>query len=53
MNAKEFCEKQIAYWGNESRKASDDADLEAFEFAERELANYREILKQTLKRNAV
>lgn len=53
MNAKEFCEKQIAYWLNESRKASDNADLKAFEFAERELANYREILKQTLKRYAV
>lgn len=46
MNAKEFCEKQIAYWLNESRKASDNADLEAFEFAERELANYREMLKR-------
>lgn len=46
MNAKEFCEKQIAYWANESRKASDNADLKAFEFAERELANYREMLKR-------
>ena len=52
MNAKEFCEKQIAYWLNESRKASDNADLEAFEFAEQELANYREMLKQILKRYA-
>ena len=46
MNAKEFCEKQIAYWANESRKASDNADLKAFEFAEQELANYREMLKR-------
>ncbi len=46
MNAEEFCRKQIAYWLNESRKASDNADLEAFEFAERELANYREMLKR-------
>ncbi|CBY91580.1 TPA: hypothetical protein WHT67_000231 [Neisseria meningitidis] len=53
MTAKEFCEKQIAYWANESRKASDDADLKAFEFAEQELANYREMLKQVLKRYAV
>lgn len=52
MTAEEFCEKQIAYWANESRKASDNADLEAFKFAERELANYREMLKQTLKRHA-
>ena len=53
MNSKEFCEKQIAYWENESRKASDNADLKAFEFAEQELANYREMLKQILKRYAV
>lgn len=46
MNAKEFCEKQIAYWLNESRNALENADLEAFEFAERELANYREMLKR-------
>ena len=46
MNAKEFYEKQIAYWLNESRKASDNADLKAFEFAEQELANYREMLKR-------
>ncbi|HEZ0466429.1 TPA: hypothetical protein WGP28_000200 [Neisseria meningitidis] len=46
MTAKEFCEKQIAYWLNESRNASDRADLKAFEFAEREL------LKQMLKRYA-
>ena len=52
MTAKEFCEKQIDYWLNESRKASDNADLKAFEFAERELANYREMLKQILKRYA-
>ena len=52
MTAEEFCEKQINYWLNESRKASDNADLKAFEFAERELANYREMLKQILKRYA-
>ncbi|GMQ50394.1 hypothetical protein LST1_06820 [Neisseria elongata] len=46
MNAKEFCEKQIAYWANESRKASENADLEAFEFAEREIKNYQEMLKK-------
>ena len=53
MTAKEFCEKQIAYWLKESRNASDRADLKAFEFAEQELANYREMLKQILKRYAV
>ncbi|HEZ2191121.1 hypothetical protein [Neisseria meningitidis] len=46
MTAKEFCEKQIAYWANERRKASDNDDVKAFEFAERELANYREMLKR-------
>lgn len=45
MNAEEFCRKQIAYWLNESRKASENGDFKAFEFAERELANYREMLK--------
>ena len=53
MTAEEFCEKQIDYWLNESHKASDNADLKAFEFAEQELANYREMLKQVLKRYAV
>lgn len=39
--------------GSQSKEASDNADLEAFEFAEQELANYREMLKQILKRYAV
>lgn len=46
MNAEEFCRKQIAYWLNESRNASENGDFKAFEFAERELANYREMLKR-------
>ncbi|HGO8065523.1 TPA: hypothetical protein ACLAZ6_000338 [Neisseria meningitidis] len=46
MSAEAFCEKQIAYWLNERRKASDNDDVKAFEFAERELANYREMLKR-------
>ena len=45
MNAEEFCRKQIAYWLNESRNASDRADLKAFEFAESELKNYQAMLK--------
>ena len=45
MNAKEFCEKQIAYWANESRKASENADFKAFEFAESEIKNYQAMLK--------
>ncbi|HFB2505361.1 TPA: hypothetical protein ACE6KF_001093 [Neisseria gonorrhoeae] len=43
MSAEEFCRKQIAYWLNGRRKASDNADLKAFEFAGRELAGYREM----------
>ncbi|AAW89753.1 phage associated protein [Neisseria gonorrhoeae] len=54
MSAEEFCRKQIAYWLNESRKASDNADLKAFEFAGREPADYREMLKRYARvKNAV
>lgn len=53
MNSIEFLKARISEWEAKSKEASDNADLEAFEFAERELANYREMLKQTLKRHAV
>ena len=49
MNSIEFLKARIAEWEAKSKEASDNADLKAFEFAERELANYREMLKQILK----
>lgn len=52
MNSIEFLKARIAEWEGKSKEASNNADLKAFEFAERELANYREMLKQTLKRYA-
>ncbi len=45
MNAEGFCEKQTACLPD-ARNAGDRADLKAFEFAGRELANYREMLKR-------
>ncbi|ENX3389632.1 TPA: hypothetical protein ACKUHB_001858 [Neisseria gonorrhoeae] len=46
MNAEGFCEKQTACRSDGRRNAGDRADLKAFEFAGRELANYREMLKR-------
>lgn len=46
MDNREFCERMIAEWGAKSREASEKADLAAFEFAEREIKNYQEMLKK-------
>ena len=46
MNNREFCERMIAEWEAKSREAREKADLAAFEFAEREIKNYREMLKK-------
>lgn len=40
-----WIDRQIQYWQQKSREASDDADIEAFNHAERELANYQAMLK--------
>lgn len=45
-NQLKFVERQIAEWEAKQKEASENADLKAFEFAERELANYREMLKR-------
>ena len=46
MEPVDFIKKQIAEWEAKSREASEKADLAAFEFAEREIRNYREMLKK-------
>lgn len=46
MGPVDFIKKQIAEWEAESREASEKVDLAAFEFTEREIKNYREMLKK-------
>ena len=36
-----WIDRQIQYWQQKIREASDAADIEAFNHAERELANYQ------------
>ncbi|MGN6971587.1 hypothetical protein ACTHSM_05925 [Neisseria sp. P0009.S001] len=44
-NPYEWIKKKIEYWKAKSREASEAADMEAFDHAERELANYQAMLK--------
>lgn len=53
MGQVEFYEKMIELWSSKSREASEQADLPEFEFAEGELANYREMLKRHLQTKSV
>nr|DAX31265.1 MAG TPA: Lethal (2) giant discs 1, ENDOCYTOSIS, PROTEIN BINDING [Caudoviricetes sp.] len=46
MNPVEFLKARIAEWEEKRKQASETADLKAFEFAEREIKNYREMLKK-------
>ena len=46
MTPKESCESMIKKWQAQSREASENADLAAFEQAEQELSNYTEMLKR-------
>ena len=46
LKIRDFIKKQIAEWEAKSREASEKADLAAFEFAEREIKNYKAMLKQ-------
>lgn len=46
MNSVEFLKARIAEWEAKSREASEKADLAAFEFAQREIKNYQEMLKK-------
>lgn len=50
MTPKEFCERMIKEWQTKSREASENADLAAFEFAEREIKTYKDMLELWLKR---
>ena len=45
MNPVDFAKQKIAEWQTKSREASENADLTAFEFAERELKNYKDMLE--------
>lgn len=40
-----WIDRQIQYWQQKSRVASEAADIEAFNRAERELANYQAMRK--------
>ena len=53
MGQVEFYEKMIGQWSQKSREVSEQADLATFEFAESELANYREMLKRHLQTKSV
>ena len=46
MDNREFYQRMIAEWEAKSREAGEKADLAAFEFAEREIKNYQEMLKK-------
>lgn len=44
-NQLKFVERQIVEWEGKRKQASEEADLKAFEFAESEIKNYKEMLK--------
>ncbi|WP_315399060.1 hypothetical protein [Neisseria sicca] len=50
MNPVDFANRKIAEWQAKSREASENADLAAFEFAEREIKTYKDMLELWLKR---
>lgn len=50
MNPVEFAKNKVSTWQEKSREASEAADFAAFEFAERELKNYKDMLKLWSKR---
>lgn len=50
MNPVDFSKQKIAEWQTKSRAASENADLAAFEFAEREIKTYKDMLELWLKR---
>ncbi len=43
---REWLMDRIAEWQAKSKEASNNADLPAFEFAEREIKNYQEMLRR-------
>lgn len=50
MNPVDFAKQKITEWQTKSREASENADLAAFEFAEREIKTYKDMLELWLKR---
>lgn len=50
MSPVEFAKHKVSTWQEKSREASETADFAAFEFAERELKNYKDMLELWLKR---
>lgn len=50
MDPVDFANREIAEWQEKSREASENADLAAFEFAEREIKTYKDMLELWLKR---
>ena len=50
MNPVEFSKHKVSTWQEKSREASENADLAAFEFAEREIKTYKDMLELWLKR---
>ena len=45
-NQLNFVERQIAEWEAKQKEASENGDFKAFEFAEREIKNYQDMLKK-------
>lgn len=50
MNPVDFANRKIAECQEKSREASENADLAAFEFAEREIKTYKDMADLWLKR---
>ncbi|EGY53167.1 hypothetical protein HMPREF9371_0658 [Neisseria shayeganii 871] len=46
MTPAEWCREQIAEWAAKLKAASEAGDYPAFEVAERELANYKQMLER-------
>lgn len=45
-NQLKFVERKITEWEAKQKEASENGDFKAFEFAEREIKNYQEMLKK-------
>lgn len=50
MDPVDFANRKIAEWQEKSRVASENADLAAFEFAEREIKTYKDMAESWFKR---
>lgn len=50
MNPIDFAKQKIAEWQAKSRAASENADLAAFELAEREVKTYKDMMELWVKR---